>query len=501
MYPAPFWVPQGEGNIIIRTLKHLLLALVYGLLGSVIVLVGAYVYMQENRPDLKVWHQAELDAEFHAGLADEVNTIDAYLQLEDRLFEQLEQQVYERTDAVDRRQINRYSSGSLSDPGGYPQNWNRTFILDHEVPVAGAVLLHGLSDSPYSLRALGERLHAQQFEVIGLRLPGHGTAPSGLSNISWHDFVAATRIAVASMRARLGPDRPIYLVGYSNGAALAVDYSLAVLEGEDLPPVDGLVLLSPAIQAPGIAAYAIWQARFSRLSGLEKLGWTDIQPEFDPYKYNSFTVNAGDQIYQLAQNIAARMQRLSGPQGVAGFPRTLAFQSVVDATINPSTVVDALFMKLAPGGHQLVLFDVNRHTDAEQLLRADPEILTDSLLASSKLPFTLTLVTNSSVHSDSVIARTKLAGTTSVYEEDIELSWPAGLFSLSHVAIPFPHDDPVYGGVPQVDTGTGITLGSITIRGERNLLQIPDNYFLRLRYNPFFAYLSGKTLEFLEYSN
>ena len=61
-----------------------------------------------------------------------------------------------------------------------------------------------------------------------------------------------------------------------------------------------------------------------------------------------------------------------------------------------------------------------------------------------------------------------------------------------------PPDDPVYGGVPEAGTGeAGIALGSIFIRGERNLLQIPDNYFLRLRYNPFFAYLSNRVLAFL----
>jgi alpha-beta hydrolase superfamily lysophospholipase len=485
--------------MILRVVKHLLLALTYGLLGSVIVVIGAYVYHQESRTDLNVWHRADLDAEFHAGLADEIQTLDAYLQREAQVFEQLDQQVYANVAAADQRQINRFSEGSQTDPRGYPQNWNRTFVLSPDQPVAGAVMLHGLSDSPYSLRALGELLHAHDFEVIGLRLPGHGTAPSGLANVSWHDFVAAARIAMTSMRQRLGPDKPLYLVGYSNGAALAVDYSLAVLEGEPMPPADGLVLLSPAIEAPGIAAYAIWQARFSRLAGLEKLGWTDIQAEFDPYKYNSFTVNAGDQIYQLTQNIAARIGRLSGPDGVANFPRTIAFQSAVDATIKPSTVVDALFMKLAPGDHELVLFDVNRHTDAEPLLRADPETLTDQLLGQSSLPFTVTLVTNKNIDTDSVIARTKPAGATSSHEDDLNLAWPAGLFSLSHVAVPFPPDDRVYGGAPKMGSGeTGVTLGSISIRGERNLLQIPDNYFLRLRYNPFFAYLTERVQTFLD---
>ncbi|MFZ8977783.1 MAG: alpha/beta hydrolase, partial [Pseudohongiellaceae bacterium] len=170
-------------------LKHLLFAVTYGLLGCVIVLVGAYVYQQENRPDLKIWHRAELDTEFHAGI--ELYDIDAYLRLEERLFAQLDQRVYAQIDATDRRQINRYSSGSLTDPSGYPKNWNRSFVLSHAEPVAGAVLLHGLSDSPYSLRALGLQLHDRQFEVIGLRLPGHGTAPAGLIDVSWHDFTAA----------------------------------------------------------------------------------------------------------------------------------------------------------------------------------------------------------------------------------------------------------------------------------------------------------------------
>ena len=480
-----------------RLMKHLLLALIYGLLGSFVVVVGLYVYQQESRPDLKVWHRADLDAEFHAGLAGEITTLEQYLQREAQLFEQLDGQVYARIDAADRRPINRFSADSLADPRSYPINWNRTFVLSQNEPVAGAVLLHGLSDSPYSLRSIGQLLHQRQFEVTGLRLPGHGTTPAGLATVTWHDFVAAVRIAVTSMRDRLGPDRPLYLVGYSNGAALAVHYALAVLEGEDMPAVDGLVLLSPAIKVPGIAAYAIWQARFSRLSGLEKLGWTDIQAEFDPYKYNSFTVNAGDQIYQLTRDIAARIDRLSGPNGVANFPRTLAFQSVVDATINPATLVDALFMKLAPGDHELVLFDVNRHTNAEPLLRSDPEEFTDRLLEEGQLPFSLTLVTNLNPDTDAVIARTKAAGATLFTDEDIELAWPGSLFSLSHVAVPFSPDDPIYGNDPEAGEGH-ITLGSIYIRGERNLLQIPDNYFLRLRYNPFFGYLTTRVQRFLD---
>ena len=84
------------------------------------------------------------------------------------------------------------------------------------------------------------------------------------------------------------------------------------------------------------------------------------------------------------------------------------------------------------------------------------------------------------------------------FDVSLDLSWPQGLFSLSHVSIPFPPDDPVYGGRAHVGDDEAIVLGSVVIRGERNLLQIPDDFFLRLRYNPFFPYLSQRLTAFLQ---
>ena len=37
----------------------------------------------------------------------------------------------------------------------------------------------------------------------------------------------------------------------------------------------------------------------ARIPGLYKLGWTDVLPEYDPYKYNSFATNAGDPLNYL----------------------------------------------------------------------------------------------------------------------------------------------------------------------------------------------------------
>jgi hypothetical protein len=217
-------------------LRWLMLAAGSALFGLALVGLGVYAHYLGRGPQLNPWQRVAL-ADFTAGQEAEVATIEGYRKLEDRLFADLESRVY-RPAAGEPEFFNRYRNGSRSDPTVWPQNWNRTFYLPSaaDAPPRGAVLLlHGLTDSPYSMRSIGEHLAARGFEVVGLRLPGHGTAPSGLLSFRIEDMQAAVRIAARDLAGRGPPGRPFFLVGYSNGAALAVDYSLAVLDGEPLP--------------------------------------------------------------------------------------------------------------------------------------------------------------------------------------------------------------------------------------------------------------------------
>jgi esterase/lipase len=480
-----------------KILKHVSLAIGYGLLGAIVVATGGYIYLLESRPDLKVWHEARLDTEFTVEQTDTVSTLDAYLETEERVMQELQAEVYDRIAPADRRDIVRYNRGGSMDPESRTPNWNRTFELAPQRPVAGALLIHGLSDSPYSMRAIAQSLYEHDVLALGMRMPGHGTAPSGLVDVHWKDFVAAVRIGLKYLQQRMG-DAPVFIVGYSNGATLAVEYALAPLEGLMIPQVDALVLLSPAIGVTPVAALARWQGRLGNLAGLSKLAWNSIELEFDPYKYNSFSVNAGDQIYRLTSEIERRIDNLAAAHGLEYFPRTLAFQSVVDATVPARALLDKFYMKLQKnGGHELVLFDVNRHTETEPLLKFDPESLTQSLLEDPGLPFNLTLVTNLDPATDDLVARNKIAQSPFGFDQPLEFSWPANVFSLSHVALPFRPDDPLYGAAHTAGD-TRLTLGSVHIQGERNLLQIPDSYFLRLRHNPFFDYMMERIIDFLD---
>ncbi len=106
--------------------------------------------------------------------------------------------------------------------------------------------------------------------------------------------------------------------------------------------------------------------------------------------------------------------------------------------------MNLLFGRLPPNGHELVLFDLNRTTGVEAFTR--PGAVLPRLTGEAVRPFTVTLVTNRSAETLEVSAMTVASGTTTLTEEPLGLAWPADMFSLSHVALPFPADDPVYGG-------------------------------------------------------
>ncbi|RDE49292.1 MAG: alpha/beta fold hydrolase [Candidatus Accumulibacter meliphilus] len=472
--------------------RRLLAAVAYSAGGAAVTLLVVGVLYMESRPDLDVWHTAALDEEFTE--TSRVASFADYLALEERLFAQLHAQVYAKIPADERRLINRYSHHSLSDPESQSPNWNRSFELAAAMPEAGVLLLHGMSDSPYSLRALGETLHAAGATVVGMRMPGHGTAPSGLVEISWQDMAAAVCLAMRHLATRVG-ERPLYIVGYSTGAALAVNYALATLDEGGLPKVDGMVLLSPAIGVSAAAAFAVWQGRIGHFLGLEKLAWTSILPEYDPYKYGSFAVNAGDVVYRLTQQIQSRLDVLGGRGKLAGFPPLLAFSSVVDATVSAPALVSNLFDRLPQGGHELVLFDLNRMAEMDVIMTSDPAGAVKALLENPVRPFALSLVTNENSESRKLRVLSEGPGDSTLTESPLDLAWPPGIYSLAHVALPFPPDDPIYGGKAPSEARV-IHLGKLALRGERGVLQIPAADMLRLRWNPFFPYVEARVLAF-----
>jgi hypothetical protein len=66
---------------------------------------------------------------------------------------------------------------------------------------------------------------------------------------------------------------------------------------------------------------------------------------------------------------------------------------------------------------------------------------------------------------------------------------------LSHLAIPFSPEDPVYGVGMHQKVSEIVALGAIQPRGERGVLRVPVELFMRLHFNPFFDHLRERVLE------
>ncbi len=444
--------------------------------------------------DKDPWRSTHLTEEFSVRGTPEVRSFDDYLALEDRLFQQLDEKVYKVSAGGSGNELLRFSSGGAADPRAWQPNWNRSFELHAPKPVGGVLLLHGMSDSPYSLRALGESLNRQGYQVLGLRLPGHGTAPSGLRYVRWEDMAAVVRIGMDHLASQLG-DGPIHIFGYSAGATLAINFAIDAIEGSASPVPASLVLISPAIGISRAAALAGWKNRASALPGMSARAWLVTEPEFDPYKYNSFATNAAHQMHLLTRQVGRRLTRFTRDGKQGSFPPMLVFKSNADSTVTNAAVVDGLLRLFEAHRHELVLFDVNRLAATSVLQVYDPSTLTAELIGDPDLPFAITLITNESPGSLAVVARQQPPFSDDfATTEPLAMSWPASVLSLSHVALPFPPDDPLYGQRPPDDAQT-IFLGQMAIQGERGLFALSPDWLLRLRHNPFYAYLEARAID------
>jgi len=75
-------------------------------------------------------------------------------------------------------------------------------------------------------------------------------------------------------------------------------------------------------------------------------------------------------------------------------------------------VLQALFMRLAPEGHELVLYDVNRHASIAPLIARPVEALRKRLISDPSMPVDVTLVTNANADTNDLVEVRRAAGST-----------------------------------------------------------------------------------------
>ena len=464
------------------------------LVASIVTLLAVRAWDVQRGPPLELWHTFIP----HELSADEIDRADwkRYLAAEERAFAEVRAEVTDKLPPEAREEANRYDAQSPIYPGRFTTDWNRSYVmLPQGKPRGAVVMLHGLTDSPYSLRHVSIRYRDAGYAVVAPRLPGHGTVPAGLYAVEWQQWTAATRLAVREARRLAGAEVPLHVIGFSNGGALAMKYALDALDDRALARPDRIVLVSPMIGITSMARFAGvmgWPAVLPRYA---KAAWLGIVPEFNPFKYNSFPVNGARQSSLVARRLQQQIGDHAADGRLAELAPILTLQSVVDFTVSTRAIVNALYQNLPANGSELVLFDINHNTKIGPLLRPTAETVLQRLVPEAPRRFRMTVVTNESPNTAQVEERRVEAGATAEQVRPLGLAYPREVFSLSHLALTFPMNDSLYGLQPEGPPEYGVNLGSMATRGERGTLIVSLDSLSRMSANPFFPYLIERIAE------
>jgi carboxylesterase len=181
----------------------------------------------------------------------------------------------------------------------------------------GALLIHGFTGCPASLRPMGEWLAAHGLTVVGPRLPGHGTSVEDLSTVTWRDWEGEVEAALADLAARC---TSVVVVGLSFGGALALHLA-ASLPNE----LRGVVLINPYVSDPRMLFSPVVRLFARTVKGVGN----DIKkPGQDEICYDRIPVRTLASVSKMLRTSVADMPRMQLP--------LLVFSASEDHTVKPS---------------------------------------------------------------------------------------------------------------------------------------------------------------------
>lgn len=192
-----------------------------------------------------------------------------------------------------------------SSPGGGPH---------------GALVLHGFTGSPVSMRPLAEVLAAAGFAVELPRLPGHGTAVADLVETGWDDWLTEAERALEALQART-PDGKVVVAGLSMGGTLTT----ALAQGH--PELAGIVLINaPAATPPELAA-SLEEMMAGGMEVMDSIGGDIADPDADEASYGETPLRPLLTMIVAGQQVRERLPEIQVP--------TLIITSKQDHVVNP----------------------------------------------------------------------------------------------------------------------------------------------------------------------
>jgi carboxylesterase len=207
----------------------------------------------------------------------------------------------------------------------------------------GALVLHGFTGNPQSMRGLAFALADAGFTVEMPLLPGHGTDISDMVETRWEDWSAAAETAYTELAAR---SDAVVVVGLSMGGTLAVWLA------ERHPEIAGLAVVNPLLSPPDEATVSFIEAMIEGGDEVAPGIGSDIAMEGAVESaYPGLPLRAVLSLFAAATDVDAELESVTCP--------VLVFTSLQDHVVDPRS--SELLVARAKGPVEQVVLERSFH--------------------------------------------------------------------------------------------------------------------------------------------
>ena len=212
--------------------------------------------------------------------------------------------------------------------------------FQHEGGRTGALLVHGFTGSPQSLRPWAQHLADAGLTVALPRLPGHGTTVAEANLTHWEDWYAEIERHLALLRERCDD---VFVMGLSMGGTLAI--RLAEEHGAEIA---GLVLVNPSLLTKRPDRFLLPVLRWVKptwpgiASDIKKPGVTELA-------YDQLPVKAAYQLSRLWTVTRLHLSDVTQP--------LLVLRSTEDHVVEPDSARMLLAKVSSTDVHEVLLED------------------------------------------------------------------------------------------------------------------------------------------------
>jgi len=190
----------------------------------------------------------------------------------------------------------------------------------HEGGRTGALLVHGFTGTPQSLRGWAQHLADAGLSVALPRLPGHGTTLAEANLTHWEDWYAEVERHLALLRERCDD---VFVMGLSMGGTLSI--RLAEEHGDEIA---GLVLVNPSLLTKRPDRFLLPVLRLV-LGSWAAIGNDIKKPGMTELAYDKLPVKAAYQVSRLWGTTRADLDKVTQP--------LLVLRSTEDHVVEPDS--------------------------------------------------------------------------------------------------------------------------------------------------------------------